>query len=188
MSKKVVKQSAAVLISLLLCMGLIFGIAFKFCFSSAGADSISAFAAEDSNKVLYLSDTSRIKHDKSSFSLGNTRLWMAPTQVANIPNKVVQAKIEGAWYNFEYGVYAHANSIVAFDISNFSNEYKYFSAYTGLCNGASKSDGVLVRVDFSQDGKNWVTEPIGNTPATSTDGTQFVGYNQDFIHFTYDVT
>ncbi|MDE6441136.1 MAG: discoidin domain-containing protein [Clostridia bacterium] len=189
MRKKVVKQSAAVLISLLLCMGLIFGIAIKFCFSSAGADSISAFAAEDSNNdTLYLSDRTRIKHDSSSFSLGNTRLWMAPEQVANIPNKVVQAKIEGAWYNFEYGVYAHANSVVYFDISQFSSDYKYFSAYVGLANGASKSDGILVRVDFSQDGKNWTTEPMGNTPATGTDGTQLVAYNQDYIHFSYDVT
>ena len=68
--------------------------------------------SEDENKVLYLSDVDRIKHDSASFSLGNTRLHMAPSGVANIPNKVVQAKIEGAWYTFEYGVYAHANSVV----------------------------------------------------------------------------
>ncbi|MDE6276463.1 MAG: NPCBM/NEW2 domain-containing protein, partial [Clostridia bacterium] len=144
--------------------------------------------SENEDKVLYLSDVDRIKHDSASFSLGNSRLHMAPSGVANIPNKAVQAKIEGAWYTFEYGVYAHANSVVIFDISKFSDTFKYFSAYVGLCNGASKSDGILVRVDFSQDGTSWTTQPKGNTASSSTDGTQFVGYNQDFIHFTYDVT
>ncbi|MDE6586164.1 MAG: NPCBM/NEW2 domain-containing protein, partial [Clostridia bacterium] len=182
MVKKRIKHTILILASLLLCLVLVFGMS---------ASIMKVFAAEASNnsEVLYLSDTSRITHDKSSFSLGNSRLWMAPSQKDNIPNKVVQAKIEGAWYTFEYGVYAHASSLVVFDISKFSDKYKYFSAYAGLCNGASKSNGVLVRVDFSQDGKNWTTDPEGKTPVTTNEaGSQFVGYNQNFIHFTYDVT
>lgn len=222
MVKKKINRIIVALTSLLLCAVMIFGYACAdvmkvFAAKAAVAEAINdevtndeAFDDETSDEaavidlsndvmslsdddVLYLSDRSRITHDPSSFSLGNTRLWMAPSQKDNIPNKAAQAKIEGAWYTFEYGVYAHANSVVKFNISEFSDTYKYFSAYVGLCNGASKSNGVLVRVDFSQDGTNWTTQPKGTTPAPDTakedDGcSQFVGYNQDFLHLTYDVT
>ncbi len=219
MVKKTVKKLIIIFASLFLCVIMIFGVACANIMKVfATADStVKAATAEASNgeaeideasndevvidlsndvmtlsdDVLYLSDTSRITHQPypDSFSLGNKRLWMAPSQKDNIPNKAAQAKIEGAWYTFEYGVYAHANSIVTFNISEFSNNYKYFSAYVGLCNGASKSDGVLVRVDFSQDGKNWTIDTAGKTPVTTNEaGTQFVGYNQDFLHITYDVT
>ncbi len=186
MVKKKINRATVILTSLLLSLILFFGI--------ASASIVKVFAAENSNydteKILYLSDTQRITHDSSkSTSLENTRLWMAPSQIVNIPNNVVQAKIEGAWYNFDYGVYAHAPSYVVFDISEFSNKYKYFSAYAGLLQGASQSNGVLLRVQTSQDGQEWTTVPPSDTSVgTNSDGRQLVNYNQDFLHFSLDVT
>ncbi|MDE6690663.1 MAG: hypothetical protein K2K04_01710, partial [Clostridia bacterium] len=126
MAKKVIKQTILMITSLFLCLVLVFGMSASILEVFAAADStVKAAAAEALNDeafndevanaeavtdlsndvmslsdddVLYLSDRSRIVHDKSSFSLGNTRLWMAPSQKDNIPNKAAQAKIEGAWY------------------------------------------------------------------------------------------
>ncbi len=176
MVKKIIKQSIVVLASLFLCVIIFFG--------SAGANFINAFAAENSNydteKVLYLSDTSRITHNSSkSSSLGNTRLFMAPANLANIPGGAMQAKIEDAWYTFKYGIYAHGPSCVAFNISEFSQKYKYFSAYGGLLSSASKSNGVLLYVQTSEDGVNWTPNPAAKT---------LIKYNQNFNYFTMDVT
>ncbi|MBD5391084.1 hypothetical protein HDR67_03675 [bacterium] len=184
MVKKIMKRVIVILEILVFGSFIIFG--------NAGANIISAYAAEDLNddKVLYLSDTTRIKHDASkSKSLGNSRLFMAPENVAKIPGGSVQAKIEGSWYTFKYGVYAHGPSYVAFNISDFSQKYKYFSAYAGILSSATKSDGALFYVQFSEDGNTWVTQAASDTTVTTdTQGRQLVNYNQNFLYFTLDVT
>ena len=59
MVKKIMKRVIVILEILVFGSFIIFG--------NAGGNIISAYAAEDSNddKVLYLSDTTRIKHDAS---------------------------------------------------------------------------------------------------------------------------
>ncbi|MDE7454533.1 MAG: NPCBM/NEW2 domain-containing protein, partial [Clostridia bacterium] len=80
-------------------------------------------------------------------------------------------------------------SYVAFDISAYSNEYKYFSAFGGLLSSATKSDGALMYVQTSADGSNWTTAAVSDTSVpTDSQGRQLVNYSQNFLYFTLDVT
>ena len=189
MVKKKIKKAFVNLVSLSFCLIFILGTLININFFGAGAKDAYA-AGVSADDVLYLSDTSRIQHDASkSKSLGGNRLFMAPANKSKIPGSAVQAKIEGAWYTFEHGVYAHGPSFVAFNISEFSQKYKYFSAYAGLLSSATKSDGALLYVQFSEDGINWVTQQASDmTVAVDNQGRQLVKYSQNFLYFSLDVT
>ncbi|MDE6666854.1 MAG: discoidin domain-containing protein, partial [Clostridia bacterium] len=97
----------------------------------------------------------------------------------------IQVKIEGAWYTFANGIYAHGPSCVAYNISEFSQTYKYFSAYGGLLSTASKSDGAALYIQTSNDGKTWdylaEDKYLGDAPG-------LVAYNQNAKYFVVDVT
>ncbi|MDE7105547.1 MAG: NPCBM/NEW2 domain-containing protein, partial [Anaeroplasmataceae bacterium] len=168
-----------------------------------GLKSINAFAEGDSDydneKILYLSDTSRIKHATGKAKDGktdmskayNNKIYMKPSYTGNdIPGGAIQAKIENAWYSFENGIYTHGGAYVAFDISKFSDKYRYFSAYVGLLPAASKSDGSWIYVQTSEDGTDtskWKTQE--GDPNVETVGVkQRAGYNQNALHITLDVT
>ncbi|MDE7087252.1 MAG: NPCBM/NEW2 domain-containing protein, partial [Clostridia bacterium] len=100
-------------------------------------------------------------------------------------NAKIQVKIEGAWYTFEHGIYAHGPSCVAYNISAYNQKYKYLSVYGGLLSSASKSDGALLYVQTSKDGKTWdylgEDKYLGDEPG-------LVAYNQNAKYFVADVS
>ena len=188
MVKKKMKQVVVILVSLFFCAMTFFG--------GVDVNTIHAFAEEDVNDsgVLYLSDTSRITHDASkSTSYGNSRLFMAPSGVKNIPGGAIQVKIENAWYTFENGIYAHGPSYVAFNIEKYTSQgYKWFTAYGGLLPSASKSDGAIFHIDYSEDGKTWSTfnvEPDDPTVHVEkpVDGYILIKYNQNAQYYEINV-
>ncbi|MDE7076759.1 MAG: NPCBM/NEW2 domain-containing protein, partial [Clostridia bacterium] len=148
---------------------------------------MKVFAAESSNddKVLYLSDKSRIQHDAGKSKADRNKLFFNQNDAGD----PIRVKIEGAWYTFENGIYAHGPSYVAYNVSEFSQKYEYFSAYGGLLPSATKSDGALFYFQTSEDGTKWVTQaPSDTSVTTDANGRQLVKYNQNALYFTYKIT
>lgn len=95
----------------------------------------------------YLSD---IPYDKSQSKSGYGSLIM--DKAGN--NSLISVKIEGGYYSFEKGIWAHATSTVVYDLRNY--DYDYFTAYIGLNKtAASSSNGVIFKIYTSEDGKSW---------------------------------
>ncbi|MDE5766214.1 MAG: NPCBM/NEW2 domain-containing protein [Clostridia bacterium] len=148
---------------------------------------MKVFAAEPSNddKVLYLSDKSRIQHDAGKSKADRNKLFFNQNDAGD----PIRVKIEGAWYTFENGIYAHGPSYIAYNVSEFSQKYEYFSAYGGLLPSATKSDGALFYFQTSEDGSKWVTQaPSDTSVTTDASGRQLVKYNQNALYFTYKIT
>lgn len=100
------------------------------------------------NTEIYLSDIDYTSDSRSG--------WGSLLKDKASDNSKLSVKIEGAYYTFDKGMWAHATSTLVYDISQFSNIYKYFSAYIGLNKtAASSSNGVIFKIYTSNDKKNW---------------------------------
>ena len=65
----------------------------------------------------------------------------------------ITLKIENNAFTFEKGIWAHANSQVTYDISNYN--YRYFTAFVGLNTTSTRGDGVRFYIYTSEDGTTW---------------------------------
>ncbi|MCI8777983.1 MAG: hypothetical protein HFI87_02400 [Bacilli bacterium] len=100
------------------------------------------------NNEIYLSDIDYTSDSRAGWGV-------IQKDKAGDGNKI-SAKVEGAYYTFDKGMWAHATSTLIYDISAYSNVYKYFSAYVGLNKTASSSsNGVIFKVYTSSDKQNW---------------------------------
>jgi len=63
----------------------------------------------------------------------------------------LQVKREGAYYPFDYGIWAHASSEVYFNIGEYSEKYHYLTMYVGLNKTATRGDGVKFWVYTSEE-------------------------------------
>ena len=111
--------------------------------------SNKCFAANEQTDIgfCYLSD---IPYDASKSKSGWKELKMDKAG----DDSLISVKIEGAYYSFEKGIWAHASSVVVYDLRNY--DYDYFTAYMGLNKTASSSsNGVIFRIYTSADGTNW---------------------------------
>ncbi len=107
--------------------------------------SNKSFAANE--EFCYLSD---IPYDASQSKSGYGSFIM--DKAGN--NSLISVKIEGGYYSFEKGIWAHAASKLVYDLRNY--DYDYFTAYIGLNKtAASSSNGVKFKIYTSEDGKNW---------------------------------
>ena len=105
-----------------------------------------SFATEENKDFCYLSD---IPYDPASKSG-----WKELRLDKAGDDSLISVKIEGAYYSFEKGIWAHAASTVIYDLRNY--DYDYFTAYIGLNKtAASSSNGVIFKIYTSTDGKNW---------------------------------
>ncbi len=96
----------------------------------------------------YLSNLPYVK-EQSKSGWGNITMDQASD------GSLISVKVEGAYYEFEKGIWAHATSTVVYDLTDYS-QYDYFTAYVGLNRtAASSSNGVKFFIYTSTDGKNW---------------------------------
>ena len=65
----------------------------------------------------------------------------------------ISLKIENGSFSFEKGIWAHASSQIAYDLSKYN--YKYFTAFVGLNTTSARGDGVKFEIVTSKDGENW---------------------------------
>ena len=121
----------------------------SFCFAIiviAFLLSNKCFAATDAG-YKYLSDEDI---NPTSVRVG----WDAFRKDEINGNGKISVKIEGAYYTFDRGLWAHAASTIIYDLTEY--DYDYFTAYIGLNQTASSSsNGVIFKIYTSADGRNW---------------------------------
>lgn len=112
--------------------------------------SNKAFAVEEnaSEDFCYLSDIPYVPGQ-------SVTAWQSILMDKTSANGLIAVKIEGAYYTFEKGIWAHASSRVVYDLTDYQG-YDYFTAYVGLNQtAASSSNGVKFYIYTSEDGTNW---------------------------------
>ena len=93
-------------------------------------------------------------------------------------NSLISVKIEGGYYSFPKGIWAHASSELIYDFTNYS-QYDFFTAYIGLNKTASSSsNGVKFYIYTSSDGKTWnLQTPENPDVVRAGDNATFVKIN-----------
>lgn len=117
--------------------------------------------------VLYLSD---IPYQKAQIGWGTIGLDKTNSNTALAMN------IDGTAVIVKKGIWAHATSTVEYDISNYANDYDYFTTYYGLNTTAGgNGNGVKFYIYTSEDGKNWTLRTEENpTPLKATNPAKHV--------------
>lgn len=109
---------------------------------------------ESANSIspIYLSDLNPISKNVGWGSLLNDK--------DSSGNKIT-LKIENNWFSFDKGVWAHAKSTLVYDLSQYTEEYKYFDAFIGINKTSSKGNGVIYNFYLSDDNKTWKEAKTG---------------------------
>ncbi len=116
---------------------------------------------------LYLSDIDYIASQSKSG-------WGSLLKDTTSAGSKIAVKVEGAYYTFDKGMWAHATSTLVYDISSY--HYDYFTAYVGLNQtAASSSNGVKFYIYTSLDGKNWTLQ------TSETPNVLKPGMNAEFV-------
>ncbi len=122
-------------------------------------NKVLAESEETNQDFCYLSDIQYVT-SQSSTSWGQIHM----DQAAN--GSKISVKVQDYWYEFDKGIWAHANSNLVYDLRNYK-QYDYFTAYIGLNKtAASSSDGVKFFIYTSVDGTKWDLKTEANTQVT----------------------
>lgn len=73
--------------------------------------------------------------------------------------------IENSLFSFKKGLFAHANSTLVYDLTNYA-DYRYFVTFIGLNNTSTRGDGVTYHFYTSENRTDWseVIDPIVKLP------------------------
>jgi len=114
----------------------------------------NTYLAAIGDEGVYLSDIDYIANQSSV-------QWGSILKDTTSAGGKIAVKVENAYYTFEKGMWAHANSTLVYDISNYN--YEYFTAFMGLNQtAASSSNGVKFYIYTSNDGVNWTLKTDEN--------------------------
>lgn len=102
-------------------------------------------AQSDPNEGEYLRLT-----DLDWLSASNVGWGQLRKNVDTNGNKL-SVKREGAYYEFDYGIWAHATSNVYYDIREYSEKYHYLTMYVGLNRTSTVGNGVKFWIYTSND-------------------------------------
>ncbi len=117
-----------------------------------------ANVAKDTNDVIYLSDINYLS-GKSG--------WQSLLMDKVNGGGKISVKVENSAYTFDKGIWAHASSELIYDISAYSNVYKYFTAYLGINTTSNKGNGVKFYIYTSNDNKTWNLKTEENPEVTN---------------------
>lgn len=118
-----------------------------------------SFATEqDPNEGQYirLTDTEKLPILTSNVGYYNT---VKINQDHN-GNKLA-VKIEGSYYTFDYGLFAHANANIYYDVSKYSEKYHYLTMYVGMNRTSNAGNGVKFWT-YTRNEENFVATGTGN--------------------------
>ncbi len=151
-TKRTVKNKAIaiiIILELLICIQYIL-LGSNKVYASTNENSNDSTSQNDPNKGEYirLTDLEWRKESGSSYR-------------SIIKNKAengtkLSVKIEGAYYEFDYGIWAHATSNVYYDISQYSEKYHYLTMYVGINRTSNAGNGVKFWI-YTRDDENFVT-------------------------------
>ena len=122
--------------------------------------NVSAVKSENS-EFIYLSDIDYIETESKSG-------WGSLLKDKTSANGRIQIKINGGAYSFDKGMWAHASSILMYDLTNY--DYDYFTSFVGLNTTSTAGNGVTFRIYTSVDKTNWNLEAeIAKMPQANAD-------------------
>lgn len=175
------KKQEILLVLILMVLAVLMGICFPRMFiSDVNKDTtLEQFAMEGNilasleNKedtFIYLSDIDYIASQSKT-------AWGSILKDTTSSGSKISVKVEGAYYTFDKGMWAHASSQLVYDLHDY--DYKYFTAFLGLNQtAASSSNGVKFYIYTSQDGSNWTLQTDENPAVTKPgDNATFVKIN-----------
>lgn len=166
------KKQEIVLILILMILTILMGICFPRMFINevktnttlneyameSNTFSIPRNQDESQNDFIYLSDIDYIASQSKSG-------WGSLLKDTTSAGGKIAVKVEGAYYTFDKGMWAHASSQLVYDLHDY--DYKYFTAFLGLNQtAASSSNGVKFYIYTSQDGSNWTLQTDENPAVT----------------------
>ena len=108
---------------------------------------------EDPNEGEYIRLTDLEFRSESKSGWGQIRKNM------DSDGNKLQIKREGAYYPFDYGIWAHATSEVYFNIEEYSEKYHYLTMYVGLNKTSTRGDGVKFWVYTSNEDRFYAEGP-----------------------------
>lgn len=107
-------------------------------------------------RQVYMSDLEPIEKRIGYGELGND---------ADLSGNPIAMMIEGNYFSFKKGLFAHANSTLVYDLTNYS-DYNYFVTFIGLNNTSARGNGVIYHFYTSENGNDWTEfgEPVVKNP------------------------
>ena len=141
-------------------------------------------ADPNEGKYIRLTDTEKLPIKKSNVGYyGSVKI----NQDYN-GNKL-SVKREGAYYTFDYGLFAHANANIYYDVREYSQKYNTLTTYIGLNRTSTAGNGVKVWIytsdkdTFYETGsQNWTLQNA------ETDTNRVIMPGQDAIFEEVDIT
>ena len=129
-----------------------------------------SFAAEgeteeiEDNEFVYLSDMPYMT-GKDKTGIDNTRVGWGSIHLNRTDSGAqFSIRIEGGTYSFQKGIWAHAGSIVTYDLTNYQ-QYDYFTTYMGVnTSSGNNGNGVNFKIFTSTDLANWELKTEPNPP------------------------
>jgi len=137
-----------IILTISCCIVLVIAITLIYHFDSQNVVDLNIALANNNanNEFIYLSDIDYIASESKSG-------WGSLLKDKTSSNTKISVKVEGSAYSFEKGMWAHASSVLVYDISGYN--YDYFTSYIGINTTSSKGNGVIYKIYTSMDGKNW---------------------------------
>ncbi len=135
---------------------------------AASTDEDNSNSEEDSNEGQYLRLSNTLTQNSIPYRSESNVGWgiLRVNEVDDNHTKI-SIKVEGANYQFDYGIFAHAHSNVYYDVSEYSQKYHTLTAYVGLNTTSNAGDGVQFNIytsdkdTFHPEGsQNWTTQKV----------------------------
>ena len=115
----------------------------------------------ENGEFIYLSDIDYIENQSSTG-------WGSILKDKTSNNTKITVKIDGVSNSFDKGMWAHATSVLVYDLSNY--HYDYFTTLLGLNTTSTAGNGVTFRIYTSEDGTNYKLEyEVAKLPQASAD-------------------
>ena len=120
--------------------------------------------AEETQEFIYLSDYSPMT-GKDKSGIDNTKVGYGSLHLNRTDSGAqFSIRIEDGVYSFQKGIWAHAGSIVTYDLTNYQ-QYDYFTTYMGVnTSSGNNGNGVTFKIFTSKDGANWELKTDANPP------------------------
>ncbi len=118
----------------------------------------------ETQEFIYLSDYSPMT-GKDKSGIDNTKVGYGSLHLNRTDSGAqFSIRIEDGVYSFQKGIWAHAGSIVTYDLTNYQ-QYDYFTTYMGVnTSSGNNGNGVTFKIFTSKDGANWELKTDANPP------------------------
>ena len=106
---------------------------------------------------------------------------------ADLSGNPIVMLLEGNYFSFKKGIFAHANSTLVYDLREYS-DYNYFTTFIGLNNSSARGNGVIYHFYTSEDGSTWTEykDPITKLPKETATSVEIPLENVKYLKLVAD--